>query len=119
MKARCLNPRNHAYADYGGRGITVCDRWLGSDGFLNFLEDMGEPGPGLSIDRIDNDGSYESGNCRWATPAEQQRNRRATRLTQADVDWIRSGTGLTQQAMADRLGVGRRCIGRVLDGSRW
>ncbi len=75
MKDRCLNPDSRSFADYGGRGITVCDRWI--DGFENFLDDMGpKPGPRLSIDRIDNDGNYEPGNCRWATQSQQNANRR-------------------------------------------
>ena len=75
MKNRCLNPNVKGYEYYGGRGITVCDRWKNS--FENFLVDMGEPpSPELSIDRIDNDGNYEPGNCKWSTKYEQVHNRR-------------------------------------------
>lgn len=73
MKTRCSNKNHVAYEQYGGRGISVCDRW---NVFEYFLADMGEKPYGCSIDRIDTDGNYEPGNCRWATAKEQGRNRR-------------------------------------------
>lgn len=77
MIDRCRNQNHHAYKDYGGRGIIVCDRWLIS--FENFYADMGSRPDGTSIDRKNNDGNYEPGNCRWATMKEQSRNKRSTR----------------------------------------
>jgi hypothetical protein len=78
MLTRCGNPNTRAYADYGGRGIRVCERWLD---FALFFADMGErPSSGHSIDRIDNDGNYEPANCRWATRKEQNNNSRHNRL---------------------------------------
>lgn len=84
MLRRCSDAKNHRSKDYIGRGITVCDRWRhgesGLSGFECFLADLGHrPSPTHSIDRRDNDGNYEPGNCRWATKTEQGRNRRSNR----------------------------------------
>ena len=106
MRARCNRPTHPSYKDYGGRGIAVCKRW---DSYANFLADMGRrPGPGYSIERIDNDGPYSPENCRWATPDEQRRNQRTTRLvtfggkTQCVTDWS-AETGLKVDTIIGRL----------------
>jgi hypothetical protein len=74
MKQRCLDPANKYYADYGGRGIKICEEWVNS--FVAFLRDMGERPEGKTIDRIDVYGDYCLANCRWATKSEQERNKR-------------------------------------------
>lgn len=79
MIQRCTNPKSHDWKYYGGRGIKVCDRWLS---FEYFATDMGKrPAQELSLDRIDNNGNYEPGNCRWATKQQQSKNRRAPKRT--------------------------------------
>jgi hypothetical protein len=81
MIHRCTNPKNINYANYGGRGIKVCERWIT---FLNFLADVSPRPAGKSLDRINNDGDYEPGNVRWATPVEQRRNQQRYKAKHPD-----------------------------------
>lgn len=81
MKSRCQNPSCDMYLSYGGRGIKVCDRWMGDNGFINFYNDMGkrpvdEQGTPYQIDRIDVNGDYSPSNCRWVTASDNSKNRR-------------------------------------------
>ena len=108
MKRRCHSPKCKHYLDYGGRGITVCDRW---QKFENFLEDMGEPWKGMSIDRIDVNGNYELSNCRWATKKEQANNTRRNHLltlngrTQTMTQWAEE-IGIKSPTLRHRLRAG-------------
>lgn len=96
MMQRCSNPKHPNYANYGGRGIAVCLAWRE---FFVFLAAMGKRPAHTTLDRIDNGGNYEPGNCRWATEAQQHRNRR-------DNVWITfAGETLTQMDWAERAGV--------------
>ena len=108
MLARCYSRTHHAYARYGGRGIAVCERWRAS--FEAFLEDMGpRPSKRQSIDRIDNDGDYEPGNCRWATPRQQARNRRNNR----EITW--RGETRTVAGWAEVLGLSKHALRHRLE----
>lgn len=104
-RSRCRNPRNPDYHDYGGRGITFCSKW---DDFTAFLADMGARPKGMTLDRIKTDGHYEPGNCRWASDAIQQRNKRSNQrvtycgdtLTIADLS---RETGVPYQRLHERI----------------
>ena len=101
MMTRCYNPNRKEYTNYGGRGIEVCDRWLGENGFEHFVHDMGErPSSKHSIDRIDTNGNYCPENCRWATPKEQCNNRRVTRYI------ILNGEKIALSEFCEKFGIG-------------
>lgn len=101
MRARCQNPNHDAYRYYGGRGITVCERWQSFD---CFLADMGECPPGYSIERSDNERGYEPGNCSWLPMIDQWRNRRSTKII------THNGQALSHQEWARALGVSAATI---------
>lgn len=121
MLKRCINPRDRFYASYGGRGIRVCARWRGPTGFENFLADMGERPAGMTLDRRDNDGHYEPGNCRWATRFEQAHNKRNTVLTWMLVHEIRGRHehGESGVSIARRLGISRSSVSSVVRAKSW
>lgn len=107
-KNRCANPRNRSYPHYGGRGITMCEAWLK---YENFLSDMGKCPPGLTLDRIDNNGNYEPGNCRWASVSAQANNRRTNRILHHE------GLSLTVSQWSARTGISTaRIIQRIKKG---
>lgn len=126
MKHRCYNPNSPDYVRYGGRGIRICERWLGKDGFDYFVRDMGErDSANHSIDRIANDGNYEPDNCRWATKEEQDLNRRPqpnTKLTSDVVNSIReeyAAGGVTHRQLGSKYGVHHSNIGYIVKHKRW
>lgn len=118
LRRRCDGRLKSHLRRYGERGIRVCARWRD---FRNFLADMGPRPAGTSIDRIDNEGNYEPGNCRWATPAIQTRNRAPVVLNAtASIlirEMVRRGGGRSDVAHA--FGVSVQLVGRVVRGERW
>lgn len=112
MRDRCFNPNADHYARYGGRGITVCERW---SKFENFLTDMGQMPSGgrYTIERINNDGNYEPTNCRWATYKEQARNRRGNRFFEFQ------GESLLLSEWAGRTGISLQTLSSRIYESKW
>lgn len=108
MTQRCLNPKASGFENYGGRGIKICDRWQGEDGYLNFVADMGPRPIGMSLERKDSDGHYEPENTRWATPKEQMNNRRVTVFITHD------GDTLSLSEWSERLGLSRNGVSERL-----
>lgn len=110
MLARCYNPNNKRYKDYGGRGIGVCDEW--KESFSTFLHEVGlRPSPRHSIDRIHNDRGYEPGNCKWSEPHEQMINRRKSYLVEVDqgriaLSDLAKGSGIPANTLRARLELG-------------
>jgi Holliday junction resolvase RusA-like endonuclease len=105
MIARCTHEHHKAWANYGGRGIRVCDEWLGHAGWWRFLLHVGgRPGAGYDLDRIDNDGHYEPGNVRWATRETNTRNKRTN--VRLDV----GGESLAMSEAAQRAGISSACL---------
>lgn len=110
MRKRCSDSKSNKFHLYGGRGIRVCQRW---NRFEEFFADMGECPPRMSIDRINSDGNYEPGNCRWATPKQQARN------TKTNIYLTIRGETLTKAEWAERAGIDQRAFHKRLHGLGW
>lgn len=118
MKRRCMDSKNEMFFAYGKRGIKVCNRWLGEDGFLNFYKDMGkrpigEDGRVFQIDRINNDGDYCPGNCRWVHPKVNARNRSDSIIVnilgdEYNLQDICTMFGLKRTTISEAIRLGRR-----------
>ena len=115
MKSRCLDPSNKSFSYYGGKGITVCKRWMS---FANFLADMGLRPKGLTLDRKDGARGYCKSNCRWATRATQSRNTQQAKLSMAKARAIRADTRTTV-VIAKEYGVSEYAIYAVRTGKTW
>lgn len=109
MRTRCLNPRDEHWENYGGRGITICKRWM--DSFENFLSDMGIRPHGRTLDRININGNYEPENCRWSTPTEQSRNQRRNRVVSFN------GETMCISAWGEKLGISHSAVTKRL--AKW
>jgi hypothetical protein len=119
MKKRCTDPNSIGWKNYGGRGITICERW--QKVYLNFHEDMGECPDGYTLDRIDNNGNYEPSNCKWSTQLEQSQNKRNIKLTEELVIEARKlqADGMSTKELSDRLGVNYQTMYQAVKGLSW
>jgi len=120
MKQRCMNPMHYLYSHYGGRGISVCEKWRAS--FNAFFSDMGKkPALNYTIDRIDNDGDYEPGNCVWLPNAENARKRRNTKLDFEKAEEIRElyKCGFSQVELARHYDIHPSAIYKVVHNKTW
>jgi hypothetical protein len=113
MISRCTKEYSTAWARYGGRGITVCEKWQGKEGFRNFLGDMGEQPVGHTLERIDNSQGYSPENCKWATRKEQALNTRNVTLLDADVEWVRAHPEKSRKELAQALSVTEATISNI------
>jgi hypothetical protein len=110
MIARCDKSHHPSYRHYGGRGIDVCERWRGIEGYFRFSSDMGEPPCGMELDRIDNDSGYSPENCRWTNHVRQMRNTRRTMMV------TYQGETLPLRDLAERFGMKPHTLrGRLVD----
>lgn len=119
MRRRCIDPKSTPYPIYGGRGISVCERW--QESFANFLADMGPCPHGCSLDRVNPNGDYEPANCRWATKVQQAQNQRGVKLSFDIADEMRAlkASGIRTVEIAKRFNVNKASVERVLNGKRW
>jgi predicted nucleic acid-binding Zn-ribbon protein len=120
MIQRCNNPKNPMYSYYGGKGITVCDRW--KEAYCNFLLDMGrKPTNKHTLDRIDNSLGYFPENCKWSTREEQSRNRQSVFLTEQTAEEIRklSVLGISRTEIAKQFNVSKSVICKVINNITW
>lgn len=122
MTDRCLDPGSHAAKWYGDRGITVCPEWRDPAVFCAWMDaNMGPCPPGMSFDRIRNNGNYEPGNVRWMTQAGQIRNSRLAKITMDIAEEIRRrcATGESQLVLATEFNISRQSVSRVVTGESW
>lgn len=118
MVGRCTNPDHHAYENYGGRGISVCEEWaVNPKAYIDWAMSSGWE-PGLTIDRIDNNGNYEPGNCRLATKADQNRNKRNISMNFEKAREIREDSRKSS-VIAEDYGVTRKAVNDIKAGRSW